>query len=112
MEPRQRRFSIWYLVAAMLIWFIAQALSPKSAEKTISYSELKTLVAADKIEDVVIAKDMISGTLSTQGLEGVLPADRIAALGPRSDAVHCSRDREARARGILGNGKTLSGSLS
>ena len=80
MEPRQRRFSLWYVVVALLVWVLAEALFPKPAETTLSYSDFKTLVAAGKVEDAAIGKDTISGTVSTQGLEGVLPADRIAAL--------------------------------
>jgi cell division protease FtsH len=80
MEPKQRTFSMWYAVAAMLLFFGLQAMLLVPHPETVSYSEFKALVEAKKVSDLVLDKDTITGTLALTGLEGLLPKERIEAI--------------------------------
>ena len=80
MEPKQRAFSMWYTVAAMLLFFGIQAILLAPHPETVSYSEFKSLVKANKVSDLMLYKDTITGTLALTGLEGVLPKEKIAEI--------------------------------
>ncbi len=80
MEPKQRAFSMWYTVAAMLLFFGIQAILLTPHPETVSYSEFKSLVKANKVSDLMLYKDTITGTLALTGLEGVLPKEKIEEI--------------------------------
>jgi cell division protease FtsH len=80
MEPKQRTFSMWYTVAAMLLFFGIQAILLAPHPETVSYSEFKSLVKANKVSDLMLYKDTIAGTLALTGLEGVLPKEKIEEI--------------------------------
>jgi len=80
MEPKQRAFSMWYTVAAMLLFFGMQAILLAPHPETVSYSEFKSLVKANKVSDLMLYKDTITGTLALTGLEGVLPKEKIEEI--------------------------------
>src|SRR5689334_19020 len=80
MEPKQRTFSMWYTVAAMLLFFGIQAILMTPHPETVSYSEFKSLVKANKVSDLMLYKDTITGTLALTGLEGVLPKEKIEEI--------------------------------
>jgi len=80
MEPKQRAFSMWYTVAAMLLFFGIQAILLAPHPETVSYSEFKSLVKANKVSDLMLYKDTITGTLALTGLEGVLPKEKIEEI--------------------------------
>src|SRR5216683_962455 len=80
MELKQRTFSMWYAVAAMLLFFGIQAILLAPHPESLSYSEFKTLVKAGKVSDLVLYKDTIAGTLALTGLEGVLPKEKIEEI--------------------------------
>ena len=46
----------------------------------MSYSEFKSLVKANKVSDLMLYKDTITGTLALTGLEGVLPKEKIEEI--------------------------------
>jgi cell division protease FtsH len=46
----------------------------------VSYSEFKSLVKANKVSDLMLYKDTITGTLALTGLEGVLPKEKIEEI--------------------------------
>jgi cell division protease FtsH len=72
------RFSAGYLLALFaLSLFLVFRGAPGG---TVPYSEFKTLLAAGKVSDLLVASDDISGQLDIDGLERVLPAPRAAAL--------------------------------
>ena len=80
MEPKQRAFSMWYTVMAMLLFFGIQAILLAPHPETVSYSEFKSLVKANKVSDLMLYKDTITGTLALTGLEGVLPKEKIEEI--------------------------------
>jgi cell division protease FtsH len=88
MHAKQQNFTIWYFVAALLILFVIQALVLAPHVANLSYSEFKSLVAKDKVTDLVIGKQVISGTLAANGLEGLLPKEKLDALKRYGGGVH------------------------
>ena len=80
MEPKQRTFSIWYAVAAILVFAGVQALLLAPHPDSVSYSEFKALVKAGKVTELALYKSTIEGTLSPAGLEAVLPKEKIEKI--------------------------------
>ena len=75
-----QKFSLGYLVAAAfaLMLFYSFLLAPHP--ESISYSEFKTLLHKGKVSDLILDGQAITGTLAIDGLEGVLPKEKIEAL--------------------------------
>jgi len=88
MEAKQQNFTIWYFVAALLILFMIQALVLAPHVENLSYSEFKSLVAKDKVSDLVIGKQVITGALAANGLEGLLPNAKLDELKRYGGGVH------------------------
>jgi cell division protease FtsH len=80
MEPKQRRFSVWYTVLAMLVFFGIQAILLAPRPENMSYSEFKALLRAGKVSELALYKDTIEGTLSPAGLEGILSKEKIEEI--------------------------------
>ncbi len=80
MEPKQRHFSIAYLIAMMIALFLIQSVLFAPHPENLAYSDFKRLVAKDKVSDLTLDKQTITGTLTPTGLEGLLPKEKIAEL--------------------------------
>jgi cell division protease FtsH len=81
---KEHQFSIWYFLIALLAIVAIQeyAFSP---EHTLAYSDFKALVRAGKVKDVALGEQVISGTMSGDGLESILSgegAESLKKLGP------------------------------
>src|SRR6266404_7829077 len=88
MQARQQNFTIGYFVAALLALFLVQALVVAPHVENLSYSEFKSLVAKDKVSNLVIGKQVITGTLAADGLEGLLPKEKLDELKRYGGGVH------------------------
>src|SRR5712664_1537513 len=88
MEPKQQKFTISYFVAAVLTLLLIQAFVLAPHVENLSYSEFKSLVAKDKVSNLVIGKQVITGTLSANGLEGLLPKEKLDELKRYGGGVH------------------------
>ncbi len=82
-DPRTGKFSIGYLLAAAVALFVLQAVVFAPRPQKIDYSDFKRLVAAGKVQNLVLDTQTISGTLDAQGLEGLVPQDALKALHER-----------------------------
>lgn len=80
MEPKQRTFSVWYTVLAMLVFFGIQAILLAPHPENMSYSELKALLRAGKVSELGLYKDTIEGMFSPTGLEGILSKEKIEEI--------------------------------
>ena len=80
MEPKQRTFSVWYTVAAMVVLFGIQAFFSVPHPESMSYSEFKALLRAGKVSELGLYRDTIEGTFSPTGLEGVLSKEKIEEI--------------------------------
>ena len=87
MEARQRKFSVGYAVATVIAIFILQAVLFQPRAESLTYSEFKTLVRKGKVNDLVLDKQAITGTLAAEGLEGLLPKERLEEL-KRAGGAH------------------------
>jgi cell division protease FtsH len=88
MEPKQQQFSIGYVILVLLALFTVQSLFFGPHAANLTYSEFKTLVAKGKVSDLTLERETITGTLVPEGLEGLLPADKIAELKKYGNGIH------------------------
>jgi cell division protease FtsH len=87
-KPKQRTFSIGYLVMALSAMFLLQSVLLAPHAENLSYSEFKTLVKKGKVSNLTLDKQTVSGTLSTEGLETLLPKERLDELKRLSGGSH------------------------
>jgi cell division protease FtsH len=80
MEIKQRRFSLWYFVAAFFVLMALENFLMGAIVETLTYSEFKTLLKAGKITEVTLTDRVITGRLRQDGLEGLLPKEKIAEI--------------------------------
>src|ERR1700730_491009 len=80
MEPKQRTFSVWYTVVAMLVLVGIQAFLLVPHPESMSYSEFKALLRAGKVSELALYRDTIEGTFSPTGLEGVLSKEKVEEI--------------------------------
>jgi cell division protease FtsH len=88
MEPRQKQFSLWYFLATFVILVAIQNFLVGAHAENLSYSEFKTLVRAGKVTDLSLDPRTISGKLNPEGLEGLLPKEKIAELQKTGKGEH------------------------
>jgi len=68
MQAKQQKFTIGYFVAAVLALFLVQALRARPPHvENLSYSEFKSLVAKDKVSNLVIASRSSPARLPPMG---------------------------------------------
>ncbi len=79
MEKKQQ-FSIWYFVAALLVILAIQTFLLVPHAENLSYSDFKVLLKAGKVEDLTLGERVITGTLKKEGLEGLLPKEKIEEM--------------------------------
>jgi cell division protease FtsH len=88
METKQRKFSIGYSIVALIALFLVQSVLFTPHAETLSYSEFKALVKKGKVSNLVLDKQTITGTLATDGLEGLLPKEKIEELKRAGGSTH------------------------
>ena len=78
-DPAQKRvrFSIWYFVAAMLLFFWFQSYTGGQQTEKIPYSDFKQWAREGKVENLVVGPEQITGTV--KGEEGK-PAKRFVTV--------------------------------
>jgi cell division protease FtsH len=88
MELKQRKFAIGSLAIALIAILVFQLplFGPRSAH--VSYSEFKVLAKKGKVSNLTLDKEIISGTLSTDGLESLLPKEKLDELKKLGDGPH------------------------
>src|SRR5712692_832511 len=88
MELKQRKFAIGYLAIVLITIFAFQfpLFGPRAAN--VSYSEFKALAKKGKVSNLTLDKETISGTLSPDGLETLLPKEKLEELKRLGDGPH------------------------
>jgi cell division protease FtsH len=79
-KPSQRNVLVGYVAVVALVLLLIQAILSAPHSENLSYSEFKTLLKKGKVGDLVLDKQTITGTLSPDGLEGLLPKAKLEAL--------------------------------
>jgi cell division protease FtsH len=80
MEKNQRQFSIWYFVGAFLVLIALEHFIIGATTETLAYSEFKALLRGGKITEVAVSDRLINGRLKAEGLDGLLPPDKVAEI--------------------------------
>lgn len=88
MEKKQQQFSLWYFLVAFLLVMALQSFLSRPHAESLAYNEFKALLRAGKIEEVVLAERLIMGTLQSDGLENILPRERLDKLGRGDGGRH------------------------
>ena len=77
---KKQQFSLWYFVAVFVAILLFQQVLFAPHVETLAYSDFKKLIAAGKVSDVAITDQVITGTLKNEGLENLLPKEKIDEL--------------------------------
>ena len=77
---KKQTFSLWYVLAALVGMILLQEFFTPRHTQTLTYSEFKQALVAGKLDDVVIADGTATGKLRAEGLDQILPKDKLEAL--------------------------------
>ena len=80
MDPKQQKFSIGYFISTLVGLMVLQSVLFGPHAENLAYSDFKVLVTKGKVRDLTIEKQTITGTLIPEGLEGLLPKEKLAEL--------------------------------
>ncbi len=80
MEQKQRRFSIGYFVVAFVVLLAVENFIVGAITENLTYNEFKALLRAGKITEVSLTERIITGRMKQDGLEGLLPKEKIAEI--------------------------------
>ena len=78
---KKTHFSIWYFVLAMIILMAFQTYFLADQVGQIPYNEFKKLLKSNKLSDIVIYEDLISGKVRAPEIEGLVSSETIKQLG-------------------------------
>src|SRR5437879_6211606 len=88
MEPKQRRFSVGYVIAAVVALMLIQSYVLAPHPENLPYSDFRTLLKKGKVSDLTLSKQTITGTLAASGLEGLLPKEKLDELKRAGKGTH------------------------
>ena len=77
---KKQTFSLWYVLAALVGMILLQEFVTPTHTQTLTYSEFKQALVAGKLDDVVIADGIATGKLRAEGLEQILPKEKLEVL--------------------------------
>jgi cell division protease FtsH len=80
MDPKQQKFSIGYLILTLVGLMVLQSVLFGPHPENLAYSDFKVLVKNGKVKDLTLGRQTITGTLVPEGLEGLLPKEKVAEL--------------------------------
>ena len=80
MEKHHQRFSLWYFVVTFGLLMLLQSLFTASHVQPLDYSEFKALLRAGHIVRVTLGTPSMQGVLHTEGIEQILPKDKVDAI--------------------------------
>ncbi len=76
MESRQQ-FSLWYILVAATAILILQSFFAASHVETLPYSDFKVLLKAGKLKNVAVGEGAITGVLTIDGIDKLLPKQQV-----------------------------------
>src|SRR3990172_3335240 len=88
MEKKQQQFSLWYFLAALLALMAIQTFLFAPHAENLSYSDFKILLRAGKVKDLTLGERVITGTFEKEGLEGLLPKEKVEGLQRFGEKEH------------------------
>jgi cell division protease FtsH len=78
---KKTHFSIWYFVLAMIVLMAFQTYFLADQVGQVPYNEFKKLLKSNKLSDIVIFEDLISGKVRASEIEGLVSSETIKQLG-------------------------------
>jgi len=88
MEARQRKVALALAAIVLIAIFVSQVPLFGARAAHVSYSELKALLKKGRVSNLTLDAQTISGTLSTDGLERLLPKETVEELKRVGGATH------------------------
>jgi len=80
MLSTQKKFSIGYCILTVLGLLLMQTVFFTPQRENLSYRDFKTLLKAGKVVDLILGERTITGHLTTDGVEALLPQAQTEAL--------------------------------
>jgi cell division protease FtsH len=77
MLSTQQKFSIGYCILTVLGLLLIHTVFSAPQSENLSYRDFKTLLKAGKVVDLTLRERTITGHLTTDGLEGLLPKEKM-----------------------------------
>jgi cell division protease FtsH len=74
------RPAMWYWVLGLLVFVLFQSIAGIFSTSPIAYSDFKRLLYAGKVTEATVSDTTVSGALKGDGLEAILPKDKVEAL--------------------------------
>lgn len=81
MEKKQRDFSIWYFLVAVILMIGIQHFLANPQWEPVPYSRFKALVKKGMVSDLVIAEKTVRGNIKGQAVKEILSPDRLKQIG-------------------------------
>jgi len=88
MLSTQQKFSIGYFLLTLLGLLLIQSVFFAPQSENLSYRDFKTLLKAGKVVDLLVGERTITRRLTTDGLAGLLPTEKMEALQKRGQGEH------------------------
>ena len=88
MDKERLKFSLWYFAITMVIVLIVQSMIASVGTETLGYGDLKALIKAGKVDNLVVSENEISGTIRNDDLDGILSKEIIADLQKMGQGDH------------------------
>ncbi|KTD53699.1 protease, ATP-dependent zinc-metallo [Legionella santicrucis] len=89
MENKEWQFSLWYvLMIFWLIILIQNFFFAPSRPVDVAYSDFIKLLKADKLNNVLLSESSITANVKTEGLNGLLPEEKIKEIEHSSSKEH------------------------
>ncbi len=88
MLSTQQKFSIGYVILTVLGVFLIHTVFFAPQSENLSYRDFKTLLKAGKVVDLLLGERTMTGRLTTDGLEGLLPQAKQEELRKSGHGEH------------------------
>jgi cell division protease FtsH len=85
-----KKWSIGYFIVTVLGLFLIQSVFFAPQSEKLSYRDFKTLLKAGKVIDLALGERTITGRFTSEGLEDLLPREKIESLRQSGQGQHPS----------------------
>jgi cell division protease FtsH len=79
-DESTKQIPFWYWLVIPAIFILTQVIIETQRTEPLAYSDFKHLLKAGKVDELFVSTDAISGTIRTDGLDKLLPKQKIDAL--------------------------------
>jgi cell division protease FtsH len=76
----KHQFSIWYVLVAVVFMLMVQKYVPYAHVENLAYNEFKLLLKSNKLDDITLSSETVTGILHIEELDELLPSETINKL--------------------------------